>query len=537
MTSKPRDAVGRFGRRMKETALAALLIAASAGIANAQQSVNFEGASFVNKGLVGVARVPSSAHDQFGDTLGGFGSAMAMEPGTWRKNRDGSYSGTLFMVPDRGWNTQGTVDYRGRVHHFDITLHPFTGASTTQQNQLAMDYRGSVLMHESSDLPGPGPRLDRQGRPTTGIDPLDVRPSFLHFPDLPVDGNNHIALDNEGIVLPGDGTMWISDEYGPYVYHYDQSGMLLSAIRPPAALIPMRLVNGKPVENFSANSPPIGVTYNTGNPVSGRQNNQGFEGLAMSPDGHTLFVLLQSATIQDLDATSATTIKHTRGTTRLLAYDLRGPSPRLVGEYAVQLPQFPDTAAPGFNLTAAQSEMHALNDKQFLLLARDSGNGFSDPDPTSLYRSIDLIDISHATNFANTKFDSPANPIAPLGMLDPSIKPAAYKAFLNINDNTQLNRFNLHNGEPNDPNDLYEKWESLAIVPVLDPKAPHDYFLFVGSDNDFITTKGSMIGSPYTDKADVDTLVLVYRVTLPTYVPPQTGGHGGGHGDDGFGDR
>ncbi len=536
MTSRPRDKAGRLRRRGKETAMAAFLIAASAGIASAQQSVSFEGASFVNKGLVGVARVPSDSRDQFGDTLGGFGSAMAMEPGTWRKNRDGSYSGTLFMVPDRGWNTQGTVDYRGRVHHFDITLHPFTGASTTQQNQLTMDYRGSVLMHESSDLPGPGPRLDHQGRPTTGIDPLDVRQAFLHFPDLPVDDNNHIALDNEGIVLPGDGTMWVSDEYGPYVYHYDLSGTLLSAIQPPAAFIPMRLSNGKPVENFSANSPPIGVTYNTGNPVSGRQNNQGFEGLAMSPDGHTLFVLLQSATIQDLDATSATTIKHTRGTTRLLAYDLRGSAPRLTGEYAVQLPQFPDTAAPGQNLTAAQSEMHALNDHQFLVLARDSGNGFSDPDPTSVYRSVDLIDISHATNFANTKFDLPANPIAPMGILNPAIKPATYKPFLNINDNTQLNRFNLHNGEPNDPNDLYEKWESLAIEPALDPGAPHDYFLFIGSDNDFITTHGSMVGSPYTDKADVDTLVLVYRVTLPTYEPPKADGHDGDHGGDHGGD-
>jgi hypothetical protein len=563
MISRPKENAGRLKRCIQEAALATLLTFAGAGAATAQQSVTFEGATFVNQGLVGVTRVPSDARDQFGDTLGGFGSAMAMQPGSWRKNRDGSYSGTLFMVPDRGWNTQGTVDYRGRVHQFDITLRPFTGASTTQQNQLTMDYRGSVLMHESSDMPGRGPRFDREGVPTTGIDPLDVRPAFLHFPDFPVDGNNHIALDNEGIVLPGDGTMWVSDEYGPYVYHYDQSGTLLSAIRPPAAFIPMRLDpnTGKTVENFSANSPPIGVTYNTGNPVSGRQNNQGFEGLAMSPDGHTLFVLLQSATIQDLDATSATTIKHTRGNTRLLAYDLRGPEPRLVGEYAVQLPQFPDPAAPGKTLTAAQSEMHALNDHQFLVMARDSGNGFSDPSPTSVYRSVDLIDISHATNFANTKFDSPANPIAPKGILDPSIKPAAYQPFLNINDNTQLNRFNLHNGAPNDPNDLYEKWESLAIVPVSDPRAPHDYFLFIGSDNDFITTHGSMVGSPYTDKADVDTLVLVYRVTLPTYVPPQSdagngpqgdgndgphgdkgdGPHGDGgnepHGDDGFGDR
>jgi hypothetical protein len=52
------------------------------------------------------------------------------------------------------------------------------------------------------------------------------------------------------------------------------------------------------------------------------------------------------------------------------------------------------------------------------------------------------------------------------------------------------------------------------------PAAPHDYFLFVGSDNDFITLNGFMVGQPYTDKANVDTLILVYRVTLPTYVPP-----------------
>ena len=108
--------------------------------------------------------------------------------------------------------------------------------------------------------------------------------------------------------------------------------------------------------------------------------------------------------------------------------------------------------------------------------------------------------------------------------IDPSITPALYQKFLDINDNTQLNRFNLHNGDPNDANDLYEKWESLAAVPVFDRAAPHDYFLFVGSDNDFITQNGFMVGQPYSNKADVDTLILVYRVTLPAYVPP----HGGG---------
>jgi hypothetical protein len=63
----------------------------------------------------------------------------------------------------------------------------------------------------------------------------------------------------------------------------------------------------------------------------------------------------------------------------------------------------------------------------------------------------------------------------------------------------------------------------MAVVPVGDPEAPHDYFLLVGSDNDFITQQGFMAGEAYQDASgnNVDTLVLVYRVTLPTYVRPR----------------
>jgi opacity protein-like surface antigen len=217
-------------RLLAGAAVAATLMG---GAAAAQQSVVFEGSTFVNQGLVGVARVPSDARDQFGDTLGGFGSAMAMDLNRWRKSRDGSYSGTLFMVPDRGWNTQGTVDYRGRVHRFDVTLRPFTGASTAAQNQLTMNYRGSILLHEAANLRGRGlGPTNKEGTPTAGLDPLDVRRGFFGFPDLPVDGDNHIAVDNEGIVLVGNETTWISDEHGPYVYHYDMSGRLLAVISP-----------------------------------------------------------------------------------------------------------------------------------------------------------------------------------------------------------------------------------------------------------------------------------------------------------------
>jgi hypothetical protein len=498
---------------------AAILILLATGGARAQ-SVTFEGSKFVNQGLVGVARLPSNAVDMFGETIGGIGSAMAMDLDSWHKERDGSYGGTLYMLPDKGWNTQGTVDYRGRLHRFEVKLKPFYGASTSEQNQLSLDYKNSILFHEVG------------GTPTTGLDATGVRKS-LRFPDLPIASDGRITVDDEGVVHPGDGTVWVSDEYGAYVYHYTMGGTLLDVIRPPAAFIPMRKdASGNLVENFSANSPPIGQSYNTGNPVSGRQNNQGFEGLAMSPDRKTLFVLLQSALMQDLNPND---IKHTRRNTRLLAYDLRHGEPKLVGEYVVQLPLYQDqtTTTPSL-LIAAQSELHALNDHQFLVLARDSSVGESYPaTPGSVYRSIDLIDISKATNIAGTAHDTAATPIAPNGVLDSAITPAAYMQFLNINDNAQLNRFGLHNGAPNNSNDLYEKWESMAVVPVGDPKAPHDYFLFVGSDNDFITQDGHMAGKPYSDASgyNIDTLVLVYRVTFPTYIEPQTA-HAEGDRDD-----
>jgi len=491
---------------------AALLLAAIDGTASAQP-VTFEGKTYVNKGLVGVGRVPSNAKDQLGETLGGLGSSIALDLASWTKNSNGSYSGVLYMLPDRGWNTLGTLDFKGRLQKFHINFTPFEGAQTGNQNQLKLGYRKAIQFHEAD------------GTPTTGLDATKVLPKTDEFPKLPAGyRTDRLSVDNEGVVNVGDGTFWISDEYGPYVYHYTANGKLIEVIRPPQAFIPKRLnKNGKPVDDFSANSPPIGVTYDPspGNPVSGRQNNQGLEGLAMSPDRTKLFVLLQSALIQDLDISST---KTTRRNTRLLTYDVTQSPASLTAEYVVQLPVFqdPSTSQPQL-LIAAQSELHALNNHQFLVLARDSGAGFGLGNSTSVYRSIDLIDTTGATNIAHTKYDQPKNPVAPNGVLKPGIVPVKYQKFLDINDNKQLNRFGLHNGEPNNANNLSEKWEGLAIAPVFDPENPNDYFLFVSNDNDFITKDGFMVGQPYSDASgkNVDSMVLVYRVKLPGYKPPR----------------
>jgi hypothetical protein len=63
----------------------------------------FNGAKYTNHGLVGYGFMPSTELDKYRDTLGGIGSSVAIEQGSWKKNDDGTYSGMAWCLPDRGW--------------------------------------------------------------------------------------------------------------------------------------------------------------------------------------------------------------------------------------------------------------------------------------------------------------------------------------------------------------------------------------------------------------------------------------------------
>lgn len=461
------------------------------------------GGAPVSHGLVGVGRLPANLRDKLGETFGS-GSSMAFDLSSWRRQGD-SYTGTLYLLPDRGYNVDGTTDYSNRLNVLGIDFTPAKeGADATGQNQVRATLQDTI------------PLTEQNGTPLTGLDPVGgdtPRPAAGGFPVLPKATNGKIALDPEGLVRLRDGSFYVSDEYGPYIYRFSASGKLLAAIRPPEALIPMR--NG--VQDFSSNNPGPGASApKPADPVSGRQNNQGLEGLSLAPDGKILYALLQSATRQDGGAGGNSPTRHN---TRLLAYDISADlnAPKLIGHYVVQLPRFQED---GKTKVAAQSEILALNAKQLLVLARDSNNGWGVKGSTSLYRSIDLIDVTNATNLVGTPYSDTATPVAPEGNLVANVTPTTYTPFLNIVDNAQLNRFGLHNGAPNDRNNLSEKWEGLGLVSVLDPNAPNDYFLFAINDNDFLTTDGFQVGAAYKAAADVDTTLLVYRLTLPSYVNP-----------------
>jgi hypothetical protein len=244
--------------------------------------------------------------------------------------------------------------------------------------------------------------------------------------------------------------------------------------------------------SFNAASPPI---YNQDfeitpeDPDTGRANNQGLEALTASPDGKSLYAMLQSSTMQEGGKKSSN-----RRNTRLLQYKLKNNKAELQAEYVVQLP----ILATG--KVAGQSEIHYISDTQFLVLARDGDAGHGQEESESKYRNADVIDISKATNIKSKKNDAFDGAVATSkGVLSSDVTPAVYCPWLSYNNNTQLNRFGVHNGGAQDAGLLNEKWESFALAPVDGKFATKgkgegdEYYLISFSDNDFITQNGTYL--------------------------------------------
>ena len=482
----------------------AALLCAGLAVTPAQAEIQIGSTLLGTPELVGVGRLAANLRDEHGETFGSI-SGLVADLSSWTRSGD-SYSGVFYASPDRGYNIAGTIDYQARINRLQVEFTPAaSGATGLPQNQVGLSLTQSTLLFES--LAGGGTRA------ISGLDPVPggvatggARPAAAGWPELPQAYNGKLSLDAEGIVLLKDGTRLISDEYGPSIYRLSASGEFLGALPVAASVRPLR--NG--VTDYSSNNPTTGQPAPVpGNPTFGRQNNQGFEGLSLSPDGKTLFVGLQSAARQDGGSGGTSS---TRDNTRFFTYDLSNLDQiTLKGEYVVQLPKFQQGAN---TLVAAQSEVLALSDTQLLILPRDS-NGFAVSTEESKLRRVDVIDLSAATNILGLAVEST---IAPGGVLDPSITPALYASWLDINDNAQLARFGLVNGNVTGLDNLSEKWEGLVLLPALDPSRPNDHFLFVANDNDFATTDGFHAGSAYDDGKDIDTMFLAYRVSI-TAVP------------------
>jgi hypothetical protein len=136
------------------------------------------GKKYIYEELAGWGLLPGDSRDKFGDTIGGIGSAIALDKKSWKKKKVDSegYDGVIYGLPDRGWNTQGTQNTQSRIHKFAVSLDI---VAATLEKPAAPNFQIKYL--DTILLAGP------DGTPVTG---LDADPtghlSYTGFPDLPV---------------------------------------------------------------------------------------------------------------------------------------------------------------------------------------------------------------------------------------------------------------------------------------------------------------------------------------------------------------
>lgn len=454
------------------------------------RTVQMGGRAYVDHGLVAAGSLPAGTVDFLGDTLGSFSSLM-IEPGTWKRDGD-TYTGVLWTLPDRGRNDPEHnvfFDYRGRMHRFRVRMTP-----TAQGTSFTLAPDGGRAFR------------DFDGKPFTGAEPgkgtRTERGIVLPSPASGI-GAGKLSLDAESLQFTRDGGFYVGDEYAANVYRFDATGKLVGVIVPPRAVQPLD-ANGKP--NFTSLRPP----------ATGRRNNQGVEGMALSPDGTRLFVVLQSALVQDTAPGDASG----RASTRVLVYDVSRDAtpPRPVAHYVVRLPVYTEKGTGGApDRTAAQSEIRVLDAHRFLMLARDGAGLGADEGKPIVYKSVLLVDTSEATNLAGTAYETGTTSLRDAhGELRTGIRPAPWKPLVDLLDPTDLARFGLSvdRAQPGKTM-LSEKWEAMDLVSALDPAHPDDWFLLVGNDNDFVAKHCVMDGKRCDSPIDNDNRILVYRLTLP----------------------
>lgn len=431
--------------------------------------------------LIALGRLPAATRDAMGDTLGSL-SAMALEPGSWRV-KGHAFSGVFVTLGDRGFNVpeEGKFsDYATRVHRIAFELKGAALTLTPRATRYVRDEKGGL---------------------TTGLDPgAGTTKQFGALLPSPAKGTGagRLSVDAEGLALCDDKRFFISEEFAANIYACAADGRMTGVITPPDAFVPSR----KGVVSFSSREAKLD---------RGRGPNDGFEGLSLSPDGKTLFALLQAPLMQDRKGKPAS-----QRFTRLLAYDVSGRRlPRQPkGHYIVELPLFGDTEVAEVN------EIVALGGGKFLLLARESfgfGAKARHKARAVAFKQVMAGSLDGATNIAGMKYERKARSVLSGSALDKGLVPMRLRPFLNIADEAELNRVGLTTRARSwRYKQLSAKWESLVLSPALDSKRPRERLLFIGNDNDFCTRKGFMPDSAYDGGFEHDNLVLVYRVTLPS---------------------
>lgn len=134
------------------------------------------GDKYIYSELAGYGELRSSVRDKFGDTIGGIGSAIALDKKSWKRKKGEAeaYQGIIYGLPDRGWNTEGTQNTQSRIHKFSFEFEIVKATvETPAKPNFNLTYLDTIL------LTGP------DGEKLTGLDPTS-NVTYKGFPRLPL---------------------------------------------------------------------------------------------------------------------------------------------------------------------------------------------------------------------------------------------------------------------------------------------------------------------------------------------------------------
>ncbi len=257
------------------------------------------------------------------------GSGIAAVPGSTNE---------IYGLTDRGPNVDGRVPnekvFPVREYHPHIAKLKLADGVATVERTIILDAP--------------------DGHPMVGlIDPhASTGESLVDLDGTPLPPSDY-GVDPEGLVATLDGNFWVSDEYGPYIIHFDANGKELERLSPYDDTLPRELALRSP--------------------------NRGLEGLTITPDGNTLVAIMQSA----LQTPGLQGAVKSVPITRIVTINLVNRS--IMHEYVYPL------ANPQESKVSV-SEITALSATTFLV---DERNSKSPPDGNA---KIYLADIAAATD-------------------------------------------------------------------------------------------------------------------------------------------
>lgn len=269
----------------------------------------------------------------------------------------------FWSITDRGPNLDGGVG--GVPCAVGTKVYPLP-AFAPEIVQLDVKKNGVLQVKKRIPLKFPtGPAVGTSVRPVPKNE-ASVDPTCAPL------GTSPRGIDSEGLVVdPRDDSFWIADEYLPSILRVSRKGTVLSRIVPAGT---ESTVSASGVSIAAAFPATVGTNF---------RPNRGFEGIAISRDGRTLYTALQSPMDYRPTGTAPS-----------------GPSPR--NSLALRV----------FRLDISSPSSPTVTGQWVYPLDKGAGNGpLADKVSALIWMGPDLIAVEERDDPANDPNDNPQNTV------------------------------------------------------------------------------------------------------------------------------